>query len=172
MAGSLNKVMLIGNLGKDPEMHNTKSGDKIANMTLATGESWTNKETGKKEERTEWHRVVVFNPGLAEVVEKYAKKGDKILVEGKLVTRKWEDKDGVEKYTTEVVIDRVNGGITFLTPKGSNSNTDHMDEGEKTSEVKSSQSKVATRGSMVTKPTLTKAVPVAASVSEDDEIPF
>ncbi|NBV54369.1 MAG: single-stranded DNA-binding protein [Proteobacteria bacterium] len=103
MAGSVNKVILIGNLGKDPEVRSTQGGDKIANMTLATSESWTNKQTGTREERTEWHRLVVFRG--AEVAEKYLKKGSKIFVEGKLQTRKWTDKENQERYTTEVVVD-------------------------------------------------------------------
>ena len=104
MAGSVNKVILIGNLGKDPEVRSTQTGSKIANLTLATSENWTNKQTGNNEEKTEWHRLVLFNK-TAEIAEKYLKKGSKIFVEGKLQTRKWTDKDNQERYTTEIVVD-------------------------------------------------------------------
>ncbi|MCP5404749.1 MAG: single-stranded DNA-binding protein [Pseudomonadaceae bacterium] len=104
MAGSLNKVMIIGNLGKDPEVRSTQSGSKIANLTVATSESWTSKQTGQREEKTEWHRVVVFGRG-AEVVEKYLRKGSKAFFEGRLQTRKWTDQNNQERYTTEIVAD-------------------------------------------------------------------
>lgn len=104
MAGSVNKVILIGNLGKDPEVRSTQSGGKMANITIATSENWTNKQTGQREEKTEWHRLVLFN-NPAEIAEKYLKKGSKIFVEGKLQTRKWTDKDNQERYTTEVMVD-------------------------------------------------------------------
>lgn len=104
MAGSLNKVMIIGNLGKDPEVRMTQGGGKIANLTVATSESWTSKATGQREEKTEWHRVVVFGRG-AEVVEKYLHKGSKAFFEGRLQTRKWTDQNNQERYTTEIVAD-------------------------------------------------------------------
>jgi single-strand DNA-binding protein len=114
MAGSLNKVQLIGNLGKDPDIRATQSGDKIANLSLATSESWKDKQSGERRERTEWHRVVIFNPHLAEVAEKYLAKGSKVYVEGQLQTRKWTDQQGVEKYTTEIVLQKFGGAILIL----------------------------------------------------------
>lgn len=104
MAGSVNKVILIGNLGRDPEVRASQGGGKIANITVATSESWNNKQTGQREERTEWHRLVMFNT-TAEIAEKYLKKGSKIFAEGKLQTRKWTDKENQERYTTEIVVD-------------------------------------------------------------------
>lgn len=104
MAGSVNKVILIGNLGRDPEVRQTQTGGRIANLTLATSDTWNNKQSGQREEKTEWHRLVLFNQS-AEIAEKYLKKGSKIFVEGKLQTRKWTDKDNQERYTTEVLVD-------------------------------------------------------------------
>ena len=104
MAGSLNKVMIIGNLGKDPEVRATQGGGKVATLTVATSESWTSKATGQREEKTEWHRMVIFGRG-AEVVEKYLKKGSKAFFEGRLQTRKWQNKEGQDQYTTEIVVD-------------------------------------------------------------------
>jgi single-strand DNA-binding protein len=114
MAGSLNKVMLIGNLGKDPEIRHTNDGRPIANLSVATSESWRDKQTGEKREKTEWHRVVIFNENLCKIVEQYAKKGSKVYVEGQLQTRKWTDKDGVEKYSTEVVLQAFGSTLTLL----------------------------------------------------------
>jgi single-strand DNA-binding protein len=116
MAGSLNKVCLIGNVGKDPEIRNTQSGQKVANLSLATSESWTDKASGEKKERTEWHRVVVWGQ-LAEVIERFVQKGHKLYIEGQLQTRKWSDKDGVEKYSTEVVLQGFNATLILLTPR-------------------------------------------------------
>lgn len=113
MSGSVNKVILIGNVGKDPEIRTLQNGGKVANLSIATSESWKDKSTGEKKEKTEWHRVVVFGP-LAEIVEKYVKKGSKIYVSGSLQTRKWTDKDGVEKYSTEVVLQGFGGELTLL----------------------------------------------------------
>lgn len=106
MAGSLNKVMIIGNLGRDPEVRVSQNGQKIANLNVATSENWMNKSTGVREEKTEWHRLVVFG-NTAEIAEKYLKKGSKAFFEGRLQTRKWTDKDQVEKYTTEIVVDQL-----------------------------------------------------------------
>lgn len=114
MAGSVNKVILVGNLGKDPEIRMTQEGVKIANFSLATSEQWRDKNTQERVARTEWHRVVVFNEKLAEVAEKYLRKGSKIYVEGQLQTRKWTDQTGQERYTTEVVVPRFRGEITML----------------------------------------------------------
>ncbi|MDF2965114.1 MAG: single-strand DNA-binding protein [Rickettsiaceae bacterium] len=119
MAASLNKVMLIGNLGKDPEIRSTSDGREIANLTLATSETWKDKMSGERKEKTEWHRVVIFNEGLVNVVKNYLKKGTKIFVEGTLQTRKWVDNTGQERYTTEIVLQNFNSNLTILDSKGS-----------------------------------------------------
>ncbi|MFM7347069.1 MAG: single-stranded DNA-binding protein, partial [Tagaea sp.] len=118
MAGSVNKVILIGNLGRDPESRSMNNGGKVVNLSVATSETWRDKNSGERQERTEWHRVVIFNEKLGEVAEKYLKKGSKVYVEGALQTRKWTDKDGVEKYSTEVVLQRFRGELTMLDGKG------------------------------------------------------
>ncbi|TAN50344.1 MAG: single-stranded DNA-binding protein [Rhodospirillales bacterium] len=118
MAGSVNKVILIGNLGRDPEVRNSQNGDKIVTLNLATSESWKDRQSGERKEKTEWHRVVIFNPNLADIAERYCKKGSKLFIEGALQTRKWTDKDGNEKYTTEVVIGRFKGELGLLDGKG------------------------------------------------------
>jgi single-strand DNA-binding protein len=114
MAGSVNKVILVGNLGRDPEIRNTQDGSKIVNLALATSETWNDRQSGERKEKTEWHRVVIFNDRVADVAEKYLKKGAKIYVEGSLQTRKWTDQGGQERYSTEVVIGRFNGQLTML----------------------------------------------------------
>jgi single-strand DNA-binding protein len=114
MAGSVNKVILVGNVGKDPEIRRTQDGRPIANLSLATSESWKDKNSGERKERTEWHRISCFNEGLCRVIEQYVKKGSKIYIEGQLQTRKWTDKDGVEKYSTEVVLQGFGGTLTLL----------------------------------------------------------
>jgi single-strand DNA-binding protein len=114
MAGSVNKVILIGNLGADPEIRRTQDGRPIANLRVATSESWRDKATGERKEKTEWHRVVIFNEGLCKIAEQYLKKGSKIYLEGALQTRKWQDKDGQDKYSTEVVLQGFNSQLTML----------------------------------------------------------
>ena len=114
MAGSVNKVILIGNLGKDPQVRSLNSGEKVVNFSLATSETWRDKATGERKEKTEWHNIVVFNENIGKVVEQYCKKGTKVYVEGQLQTRKWTDQSGVEKYTTEVVLQRFRGELTLL----------------------------------------------------------
>ena len=114
MAGSINKVILVGNLGADPEIRQTKDGRPIANLSVATGESWKDKNTGERREKTEWHRVVIFNEGLAKIAEQYLRKGSKVYLEGQLQTRKWQDQNGQDKYTTEVVLQGFNGNLTML----------------------------------------------------------
>ena len=114
MAGSVNKVILIGNLGRDPEIRTLGSGDRVANLRLATTETWRDKASGERKEKTEWHSVVIFNDNIVKVVEQYVKKGSSVYIEGSLQTRKWTDKDGAEKYSTEVVIQRFNGQLTML----------------------------------------------------------
>jgi single-strand DNA-binding protein len=114
MAGSVNKVILVGNLGKDPEIRTLNNGERVANLSLATSEQWRDKATGERKEKTEWHRVVIFNDNIVKVAENYLKKGSTVYVEGQLQTRKWTDQQGVEKYSTEVVIQRFNGQLTML----------------------------------------------------------
>ena len=114
MAGSVNKVILVGNLGKDPEIRRTQDGRPIANLSVATSETWRDKATGERKEKTEWHRVVIFNEGLCKVAEQYLKKGAKVYIEGQLQTRKWTDQSGVEKYSTEVVLQGFNSTLTML----------------------------------------------------------
>jgi single-strand DNA-binding protein len=114
MAGSVNKVILIGNVGRDPETRMSQDGAKIVNFSLATSESWKDKVSGEKKDRVEWHRIVVFNPNLAEICEKYLHKGSRVYVEGQLQTRKWKDQAGVEKYTTEVILGRFRGDVALL----------------------------------------------------------
>lgn len=121
MAGSVNKVILIGNLGKDPEIRRTQDGRPIANLSVATSDSWRDKNTGEKREKTEWHRVVIFNEQLCKIAEQYLKKGAKVYLEGSLQTRKWTDQQGVEKYSTEVVLQGFNAQLTMLDGRNSSS---------------------------------------------------
>lgn len=153
MAGSVNKVILIGNLGKDPEVRSMPDGGKVANVTIATSENWTNKQTGNKEERTEWHRLVIYR-NSAEVAEKYLKKGSKIYAEGKLQTRKWTDKENQERYTTEIVVDN----FTMLDGKRDGAGGGEYD-----------QSSAPSSGA--SKP-MAAAKKISADAPFDDEIPF
>ncbi len=114
MAGSVNKVILVGNLGRDPEVRSLNDGSPVVNLSLATSESWKDKASGERRERTEWHRVVIFNENLGKIAQSYLKKGSKVYIEGQLQTRKWTDKDGNEKYSTEVVLQRYRGELTML----------------------------------------------------------
>jgi single-strand DNA-binding protein len=118
MAGSVNKVILVGNLGKDPEIRRTQDGRPIANLSVATSESWRDKATGERKEKTEWHRVVIFSEGLCKIAEQYLKKGSKVYLEGQLQTRKWQDQSGQDKYTTEVVLQNFNSTLTMLDKAG------------------------------------------------------
>lgn len=160
MAGSVNKVILVGNLGKDPEIRSFANGGRVASFSIATSESWKDKATGEKKERTEWHRISVLNDNLVGIVEKYIKKGAKVYIEGQLETRKWTDKDGVEKYTTEVVLRPFRGEITMLDSKGSGAGSfganDHSEE------LQSSSSGSSGGGSFA----------AAGGDKMDDEIPF
>lgn len=114
MSGSLNKVTLIGNVGKDPEIRSTNDGREVANLVLATSESWTDKNSGERKEKTEWHRITCFNPGLIGVIKNYVKKGSKLYVEGQLQTRKWQDQNGQDRYTTEIILQGYNCNLTML----------------------------------------------------------
>jgi single-strand DNA-binding protein len=118
MAGSVNKVILVGNLGKDPEVRRLNNGEQVCNLRLATTETWRDKASGERKERTEWHQVVIFNENLTRVAEQYLKKGSKVYVEGQLQTRKWTDQSGVEKYSTEVVLQRFRGEMVLLDSRG------------------------------------------------------
>ena len=118
MAGSVNKVILIGNLGKDPDVRRMSSGEPVVNLSIATSDTWRDKSSGERRERTEWHRVVIFNENLAKVAEQYLKKGAKVYLEGALQTRKYTDKDGVEKYSTEIVLQRFRGELVMLDSRG------------------------------------------------------
>ncbi len=129
MAGSVNKVILVGNLGKDPEVRNSQAGQKIVSFSLATSETWNDKASGEKRERTEWHRVVVFNERIADVAERFLKKGRKVYIEGSLQTRKWTDQSGAEKYSTEIVIDRFRGELVLIDSNRGGGSSDDYDGG-------------------------------------------
>ena len=154
MAGSINKVILVGNLGFDPEIRATNDGREIANLRLATSESWKDKHSGERKEKTEWHRVVIFNEPLVRVAKEYLKKGSKIYVEGQLQTRKWINKDGVEQYSTEVVLQGYNGNLTMLDkPAGRTDASNDFGGGDDYARPQSQRAKVA-------------------EAELDDEIPF
>ena len=124
MAGSVNKVILVGNLGRDPEIRHTQNGDKIVHLSVATSERWKDRTSGEPRERTEWHRVVLFNDRLGDVAERYLRKGSKVYLEGQLQTRKWTDQSGQERYTTEVVLQRYRGELTMLDSRGEGGRVD------------------------------------------------
>jgi single-strand DNA-binding protein len=129
MAGSVNKVILVGNLGKDPEVRRLNSGEPVVNLSVATSESWRDKQSGERKEKTEWHRVVIFNENIAKVAEQYLKKGAKVYIEGQLQTRKYTDNSGAEKYTTEVVLQRFRGELTMLDGKNDGAGRGYEEEG-------------------------------------------
>lgn len=128
MASSVNKVILVGNLGKDPEVRNSPDGSKIITFSIATSETWKDKMTGERKDKTEWHRVVVFNDKLGEVAERYLRKGSKVYIEGQLQTRKWTDQQGIERYTTEAVLGKYRGELTLLDSKGNSENGDYSSD--------------------------------------------
>lgn len=128
MAGSVNKVILVGNLGRDPETRRMGSGDPVVNLRIATSENWKDKQTGERKEKTEWHSVVIFNENLAKVAEQYLRKGSKVYIEGQLQTRKWQDQSGQEKYTTEIVLQRFRGELTILDSRAGSSGSDEYGE--------------------------------------------
>lgn len=161
MAGSVNKVILIGNLGADPEIRRTQDGRPIANLRIATSESWRDKATGERREKTEWHRVVVFNEGLCRVVEQYLKKGSKVYLEGSLQTRKWQDQSGQDRYSTEVVLQGFNSVLTMLDKAGGGGGYEPSDNGG--GEFGSSGPSA---------PREKKPVMAGARGDMDDEIPF
>lgn len=143
---SVNKVIIVGNLGRDPEIRSLNSGDKVCNLSVATSESWRDKATGEKKEKSEWHRVVIFNDNLSTVAEKYLRKGSKVYIEGQLQTRKWTDSSGQEKYSTEIVLQRFRGELQILDSKGDG-------QGQAPAQYGSSQ-------------------PAPAAADIDDDIPF
>lgn len=131
MSGSVNKAIIVGNLGADPEIRRTQDGRAVANLRIATSETWRDKSTGERKERTEWHRVVVFNEGLAKVAEQYLKKGAKVYIEGGIQTRKWQDKDGQDRYSTEIVLQGFNSVLTMLDkPSGERNESDDFGSSE------------------------------------------
>ncbi len=162
MAGSVNKVILVGNLGKDPEIRRTQDGRPIANLSVATSESWRDKNTGERKEKTEWHRVVIFNEGLCRIAEQYLKKGSKIYLEGQLQTRKWTDKDGQDKYSTEVVLQGFNSSLTMLDGRAGGGGGEMSDDGFGSQSVSGGQRK----------PAMASAGGGGRRGDMDDEIPF
>ena len=167
MAGSVNKVILIGNLGADPEIRRTQDGRPIANLRVATSESWRDKTTGERREKTEWHRVVIFNEGLCKIVEQYLKKGSKVYLEGALQTRKWQDKEGQDRFSTEVVLQGFNSQLTMLDTKGGGGSAGASD---------SSDSDFGDRGPSGGSSAAREREPAMAGTAKrddmDDEIPF
>jgi len=131
MSGSVNKVILVGNLGKDPKVSRLNSGDQVVSFSLATSETWRDKQSGERKEKTEWHNVVIFNENIGKVVEQYCKKGSKVFIEGQLQTRKWTDQSGVEKYTTEVVLQKFRGELTLLDTRASSGAGESFGGGER-----------------------------------------
>lgn len=157
MAGSVNKAILVGNLGRDPEIRHTQAGSKIVHLSVATSERWKDRATGEPRERTEWHRVVIFNERLGDVAEQYLKKGAKVYVEGQIQTRKWTDQSGQERYTTEVVLQRFRGELTMLDARGGDVAAD---------EAAGDEAAAAGSESAPEKP------PAGGGEDLDDEIPF
>ena len=167
MAGSVNKVILVGNLGRDPEVRRLGSGEPVVNLRIATSETWKDKATGERKEKTEWHNVVIFNENLARVAEQYLRKGSKVYVEGQLQTRKWTDQSGQEKYTTEVVLQRFRGELTILDGRGGGGETSEDDRGSKSGEFGRSSP-------MEKRPAMAGAGGGGSRLSSDldDDIPF
>jgi single-strand DNA-binding protein len=167
MAGSVNKVILVGNLGKDPEIRRTQDGRPIANLRIATSETWRDKTTGERREKTEWHSVVVFNEGLCRVVEQYLKKGAKVYIEGSLQTRKWQGQDGQDRYTTEVVLQGFNSVLTMLDARGGGAGTSAA-----TPEDDAASYTPSGNGSSGAKRSVASAPGKGFDKAVDDEIPF
>ena len=160
MAGSVNKVILVGNLGRDPEVRYSQDGKKIVNISVATSESWNDRNSGERREKTEWHRVVIFNDRLGEIAEKYLNKGSKVYLEGQLQTRKWSGNDGQERYSTEVVLNRFRGELTMLDSRSSST----LDEGSSVQEPEIGGSEESMKASSNEIGTVSDQL--------DDEIPF
>jgi single-strand DNA-binding protein len=168
MAGSVNKVILVGNLGRDPEIRSTNDGTRIANLALATSESWRDRNSGERKERTEWHRVVIFNERLVEIAEKYLRKGSKIYVEGALQTRKWTDNNQQERYSTEVVLQRFRGELTML----DGARTGGASEGGDFEDYSGGGDQVRYGGTGQSASAAPSRSRAPASADLDDEIPF
>lgn len=162
MAGSVNKVILVGNLGRDPEIRTMQNGDEVCQLSLATSESWKDKNSGERRDKTEWHKVVIFNENLVRVAKQYLKKGSTVYIEGQLQTRKWTDKDGQEKYTTEVVLQRYRGELTMLGGRGGAGGD--MGGGDEYPEASSGGGRATSSGGSRT--------PAPRRDDLDDEIPF
>jgi single-strand DNA-binding protein len=164
MAGSVNKVILVGNLGRDPEVRRTNAGAPVVNLRVATSESWRDKTSGERQERTEWHNVVIFNEVLAKVAEQYLKKGSKVYVEGQLTTRKWQDQSGQDRYTTEVVVNRFRGDLTLLDRAGDSVAATNGDDFGRSSPMEAGRETRA--------PARTPATAGSLAEELDDDIPF
>ena len=165
MAGSINKVILVGNLGRDPEVRATQDGSKIVNLSLATSERWKDRNTGEQRERTEWHRVVIFNENLGRIAEQYLRKGSTCYIEGQLQTRKWTDQQGTEKYTTEVVLQRYRGELTLLGGRGESVMGESGFGSDSNSNATQSGDNARSSGS-------SSPPPMRDSSDLDDDIPF
>jgi single-strand DNA-binding protein len=165
MAGSVNKVILVGNLGKDPKVARLNSGDSVVSFSLATSESWRDKSSGERKEKTEWHNIVIFNENIGKVVEQYCKKGTKVYVEGQLQTRKWTDQSGVEKYTTEVVLQKFRGELTLLDSRNSGESSESFGGGES----RSSGAAFGRSSPVEKRPALASS---SSGADIDDDIPF
>ncbi|SHG04274.1 single-strand DNA-binding protein [Kaistia soli DSM 19436] len=170
MAGSVNKVILVGNLGRDPEVRRSQSGDPIVNLNIATSESWRDKASGERKERTEWHRVVIFNENLAKIAEQYLKKGSTVYIEGQLQTRKWQDQSGQEKFTTEVVLQRFRGELTLLGGRAGSSEGGDYDSGGSSDFGRSSPMQSPRAGAGGARQPAAASSSYAADL--DDDIPF
>ncbi|MBX5020444.1 single-stranded DNA-binding protein [Rhizobium lentis] len=164
MAGSLNKVQLIGNLGADPEIRRTQDGRPIANLRIATSETWRDKTSGERREKTEWHTIVCFNEGLCGVIEQYVKKGDKVYIEGQLQTRKWQDQSGTDRYSTEIVLQAFNGTLTMLSSAGGGNGGDRDGGGSRDRGVSDGYGRDRDRGRQDQRGNFTRDL--------DDDIPF
>jgi len=140
MAGSLNKVMLIGNLGRDPEVRTFQNGGKVCNLRIATSETWKDKQTGERKEKTEWHSVAIFQEGLVRIAEQYLRKGSSVYIEGKLVTRKWQDQSGADKYSTEIVLQGFDGKLTMLDGKNGGDDGGYSGQGDTQNQHSGNQS--------------------------------
>lgn len=163
MAGSVNKVILVGNLGADPEVRRLGSGEPVVNLRIATSENWRDKATGERREKTEWHSVVIFNENLAKVAEQYLKKGSKVYLEGQLQTRKWQDKTGADRYSTEIVLQRYRGEMTLLDGRNEGGGRGEMED-------RSGGSEFGRAAPMERRPAMTSGGGRAADL--DDDIPF
>jgi single-strand DNA-binding protein len=165
MAGSVNKVILVGNLGKDPEVRRLNSGDQVVNFSVATSETWRDKTSGERKEKTEWHNVVIFNENLGKVAEQYCKKGTKVYVEGQLQTRKWQDQSGADRYTTEIVLQRFRGELQLLDSRGGGADRQSFPDEERGERPSFGKSSTSDR-----RPALSTGGGGAGPI--DDDIPF